>query len=121
MSGGIVETMQEPQWESVETYIDFLKRNSPNPELGRELMDPDIECTCCSQQAPHVAAALLRVEDKTDYSVDLAGPPGKQVWLCADCYVNGVRPKYLYYGNIRWNNQGKRIKERAEQYSGSPW
>jgi hypothetical protein len=121
MSGGIVETMRKPSYKSVDNYIDYLKRNSPNPQLGRELMDPDIRCTCCTQEAPHAAAALLRVEDKTEYSVQLAGKPGKQVWLCADCYTTGVRPKYLYYGDIRWNRQGRRIKQRTERLRGHPW
>jgi len=121
MSGAFVETVQKPSYDSVEEYLDHLKFNSPSTGTKRDLMDPDIQCTCCSQEAPHVAAALLKVEDKTEFTVELAGKPGKQVWICADCYVNGVRPKHIYYGEIRWNKQGRRIKQRAEKRRGHPW
>lgn len=121
MSGYIVETAQEPQYKSVEAYVEYLKRQSPNPDLKYDLMDPDIKCTCCGQEAPHVAAALLKVQDTTPYTVELAGEPGHQLWLCADCYTNGVRPKSIHYGEVRWNKQGRRIRQRAQKKRGHPW
>lgn len=121
MCGHFVETSIKPQYESVSDYLQHLKRNSPNSNLKRDLMDPDIECTCCGQEAPHVAAALLKVEDTTPYTNDLAGDPGQTLWLCADCYTSGVRPKEVYFGDIRWNKQGRRIKKRAQKHPQHPW
>jgi len=121
MSGAIVEVVQKPQYETVEQYIEYLKKESPNPQLKYGLMDPDIECVCCNQKAPHVAAASLKVEDKTPYKMNLAGSPGVQMWLCADCFNNGVRPKEIYFGDVRWNNMGRKIKNRAEGTGPHPW
>jgi len=121
MSGAIVEVVQKPQYETVEQYIEYLKKESPNTELKYDLMYPDIECVCCGQGAPHVAAASLKVEDKTPYKTILAGSPGVQMWLCADCFNNGVRPKKMYFGEVRWNNMGRKIKNRADGTGPHPW
>lgn len=119
--GHLVETKQHPQWNSVEEYIDYLKMQSPNKDLKRDLIDPDIECVCCTQQAPAEAAAMIKVEDHTPTSIDLDGQKGKQVWICADCYHFGVRPKYVKFNSVNWNQEGRKIKKRAEKRQGHPW
>jgi hypothetical protein len=126
--GYFVETVQHPQWDSVNDYKKYLKYNSPNTSLWKELYDPDIECTCCTQEAPSEAAALMKVEDQTSFTKKFGvkditpdGKIGETMWLCADCYNNGVRPKYVYFGDIKWNKQGRRIKRRAESKGGNPW
>lgn len=121
MCGNFVEVVTKPQYESVEQYVEYLKKESPNPQLKYELMDPDIECTCCGQEAPHVAAGSLKVEDTTPYGNKIAGNSGHQVWLCADCFVNGVRPKGVHFGDIRWNKMGRKVKKRAENSMTSVW
>jgi hypothetical protein len=121
MRGNFVQVVIEPQYETVGQYVEYLKRNSPNPGLKYDLMDPDIECVCCSQKAPHVAAAELKVEDQTPVNTELSGKPGKQLWLCADCFNNGVRPKYIYFGDVKWNKMGRKIKNRVEQNNSHPW
>jgi len=126
--GNFIKVVQEPSYKSVEEYKDYLKRNSPNPNLKYELMDADIKCTCCTQKAPHTAAAYLKILDETPYGDKFgvnAGIPssdhGETLWICADCFTNGVRPKYKYFGNIKWNNTGRRIKKRAEEKGRHPW
>lgn len=121
MSGNFVEVVTKPQYETVEEYIEYLKRNSPNPQLKYDLMDPDIECTCCGQEAPHVAAGSLKVEDNTPYVNSAVRDTGQQVWLCADCFNNGVRPKEVYFGEIKWNNMGRKVSKRAEESYTHPW
>jgi len=121
MTGAIVQTVSHPEWESVDEYRQYLKRQSPSVNIKRDLIDPDIECVCCSQPAPHVAAALVKVENRTPYTKQFNDPKGTQMWLCADCYNSGVRPKYIYFKDVRWNKQGRRIKKRAEKHPGHPW
>lgn len=121
MSGNVVEVVTRPQYETVEQYIDYLKRKSPNPELKYGLMDPDIKCTCCGQEAPHVAAGSLKVQDNTPFANSPLRNAGEQVWLCADCFNNGVRPKEVYFGDIRWNTMGHKVKKRAEERNANPW
>jgi len=128
MCGNFVETSKKPQWDSVEEYRQYLKRQAPNPQLGYELFEPDIQCTCCTQEAPMEAAAMLKVEDQTPFTqkcgvrdISPSGQQGEVVWLCANCYVNGVRPKHVYFGNIRWNKYGRTIKQKAEKRGRSPW
>lgn len=127
MTGNFVETVQKPQWESVEQYRKYLKRESPNPQLGYDLFEPDIECTCCGQEAPSEAAAMLKIEDETPYqsnlNIDGPAPGGKQgeiVWLCADCYIEGVRPRYIYFGDIHWNREGRNVKRKVQDRGNSP-
>lgn len=119
--GHFVEVMQRPQWNSVGEYKEHIKKNSPNPQLKKEIMSPDIECTCCGQGAPSEAAALIKCEDHTPVSIDLQGQKGEQIWLCADCFHYGVRPKYVKFGEINWNQEGRRVKQRAEQHGKHPW
>lgn len=127
--GHFVTIEQRPSYESVEEYKKYVKYQSPNSNLRKSLVsDQDIKCTCCTQKAPHVAAALLKVEDQTpvmqkftNLDAEPEGDQGAIVWLCANCFHEGVRPKYTYFGDIKWNKQGRRIKKRAEQTQGHPW
>ena len=126
--GTFVETSMEPNYESVQDYKDHLKIESPTYTDWTKLWDPDIECTCCGQEAPMEAAAMLKVEDQTPFTkkfgktqVSPTGKLGETVWICADCYYNGVRPKYVYFGNIHWNKMGRRVKKRAENKRDHPW
>lgn len=128
MTGNFVETVQHPQYKTVEQYRKHLRKQAPNPRLSKRLFDPDIECTCCGQEAPSEAAALLKVEDETPFTKKFSSvevkPTGKQgeiVWICADCHTNGVRPKYIYFGDIKWNKMGRRVIERAKKHPGHPW
>lgn len=121
MKGNIVEVAHRPNYESVKEYKDYTKTDAPNIQLGREIRDPDIECTCCTQKAPAEAAAMLKVQDNTPYGVQIQGEAGETVWICADCFHSGVRPKEVYFGDIKWNKQGRRIKQRAEKRTGHPW
>jgi len=128
MSGNFVETAKKPQWKSVEKYRKHLKRQAPNSGLTYKLFDPDIECTCCTQQAPAEAAAMLKVEDETPFTkkfgieeIQASGKQGEIVWICADCYTNGVRPRYIYFGDITWNKYGRQIKRKAKDRGRSPW
>lgn len=126
--GNFIEISQKPQWQSVEQYRKHLRKEAPNYKLSSMLFEPDIECTCCTQGAPSEAAALIKVEDQTPVNEKfkaLQGNPngnqGTTLWICADCFINGVRPKYTYFGDIRWNKQGKRIKRRADRHNQHPW
>lgn len=127
--GHFVEVKQRPKWKSVDNYKDHIKKEAPNIGLKHEFLgEEDIICTCCKQKAPHVAAALLKVEDQTpvrqkftNLKTEPGGDQGAVVWICADCFFSGVRPKYTYFGDIKWNKQGRRIKKRAEETQGSPW
>lgn len=121
MCGSFIEISQRPSWNSVQDYKDYLKKNSPGPEVKQELISPDIECTACGQKAPSEAAAFIKVPDHTPVSLELSGQKGQQLWICADCFNHGVRPKYVKYGEIHWNKEGRRIKKRAEERSGHPW
>lgn len=128
MCGNFVETAKEPQWKTVEEYRKYLKKQAPNPQLGHTLFEPDIQCTCCTQEAPAEAAAMLKVEDETPFTkkfglqdISPTGKQGEVVWICADCYTNGVRPKYIYFGDIKWNKYGRKIKNRAEDRGKDPW
>lgn len=126
--GNIVETAQKPQWKTVQNYRDYLKQQTPDALDWTEFFEPDIECQCCTQKAPSEAAAMLKVEDQTPVNekfnqpgVGTAGQQGEILWLCADCYNHGVRPKYIYFGEIKWNKDGRRVKHRTEQSQGHPW
>jgi hypothetical protein len=126
--GNFVETAQKPSWDSVEEYRDHLKHESPTELDWTKLWDPDIECTCCSQKAPSEAAAMLKVEDQTPFTkkfgiteVSPTGKQGETMWLCADCYKNGVRPKFVYFGEIKWNKMGRKVKKRSEESFSNPW
>jgi len=126
--GTFVEVAQEPGWDSVDEYRQHLKSESPIGFEWSDLFEPDIQCTCCSQKAPSEAAALLKVEDQTPFTkkfgitdVTPTGQQGEQVWICADCFHNGVRPKHVYFGNIRWNKMGRKVKNKAENSRGSVW
>lgn len=116
-----VQTVQEPVAESVEEYRQQMLSSAPNKQLANQVTDEEIQCTCCTQEAPGHVAAMLKVADQTPTTVDLQGQKGKTVWICADCYTHGVRPLYVKFGDITWNQEGKRIKQRAEKKSGHPW
>jgi heterodisulfide reductase subunit C len=126
--GTIVQVSMKPDWDSVQDYRDFVKHNAPMNKEWTEVYETDIECTCCTQKAPAEAAALLKVEDQTPFTkkfnfndVNSAGQQGEQVWICADCFHNGVRPKHVYFGDIKWNKMGRRVKDRAENQMGDVW
>lgn len=126
--GTIVEVSMKPSWKSVQNYRDHLKHKSPTGVDWTELWDPDIECTCCSQEAPAEAAALLKVEDQTPITkkfgtsgVGTAGQQGEVLWICADCFNNGVRPKHVYFGDIKWNKMGRKVKARSEKLNRRVW
>lgn len=126
--GNIVETAMKPSFDSVQEYKKYLKVNAPIGTDWVEVWDPDITCTCCGQEAPAEAAAMLKVEDETPVNEKFkhlqttpTGTQGRTVWICADCYNNGVRPKHVYFGNIKWNKMGRRVKKRAESGRGHPW
>lgn len=118
----------KPSWDSVQEYRDYVKHNCPTHKDWTEVWDVDIECTCCTQEAPAEAAALLKVEDQTPFTskfdlqgVNPAGEQGEQVWICADCFHNGVRPKHVYFGDIKWNKMGRKVKKRAEEQMTNVW
>jgi len=126
--GNIVEVAKDPEWDSVEEYRTYLKHNAPMYKDWTDVWQVDIECTCCSQEAPAEAAALLKVEDQTPFTkkfgmnnVSPSGDQGETLWLCADCFTEGVRPKHVYFGEIKWNNMGRTIKRRAEEREGDVW
>lgn len=119
--GNFIEIAQYPQWDSVSEYTKYLKRNSPNIQIERDIRDPDIKCTCCGQEAPSEAAALIKTEDKTPFSVRVNSMNIQTLWICSDCFNHGVRPKYVKFGDIKWNKEGRRIKSRAEDNRGHPW
>lgn len=126
--GHFVETAVKPQWNTVEEYETHIKKEVPITVDRSDMLRPDIECMCCGQGAPHVAAALVKVKDHTPITMRFPGmdgtPNGQQgseVWICANCYNFGVRPKYTKFGDVYWNNDGKRIKARAEKHDKPPW
>lgn len=119
--GHFVEVAQYPQWDSVDEYRQYLKAQSPSPQLKNQIIEPDVQCTCCNQKAPSEAAALIKCEDHTPTSINLDGQKGEQLWLCADCFNFGVRPKYVKFGDVNWNKEGRKIKKRAEQHGKVPW
>lgn len=121
MCGHFVETVIEPSVEHVDDYINEIKKTDPIVVDRSNFIEPDYQCVCCGQQGPHATGALLKFEDKTPTTRDLSGKKGRQMWLCADCYHYGVRPKYIQYGNIRWNNEGRYINEKANDVGTDPW
>jgi len=126
--GTFVEVSQKPNWKSVDEYRQFLKQESPTKFDWTRIWDPDIKCTCCGQEAPSEAAALLKVEDQTPFTkkfgltdVSPTGKQGETVWICADCFHHGVRPKHVYFGDIRWNKMGRKVKKKAEESWSNVW
>ena len=126
--GNFVKVSMKPNWKSVEQYRNHLKHQSPTGVDWTSLWDPDVECTCCSQEAPAEAAALLQVEDETPFTkkfglqdVSPTGDIGETLWICADCFHAGVRPKRVYFGDIKWNKMGRKVKRRAEEQMGDVW
>jgi hypothetical protein len=126
--GHIVEVKSRPNAESVAEYDKYLKYNAPQRAISDNLRQKEIECTCCTQQAPAEVAALIKVQDDTPtfqkFGMEGVGTAGKQgvtIWICADCFTNGVRPKYVYFGNIKWNKMGRKVKGRAEDKGKHPW
>lgn len=126
--GGFVETKREPIAESVEDYHKYLKYNAPNKDAEMFTRGEEIECTCCTQKAPSEAAALLAVEDQTPFTKKFEGVNfkhnrtlGETVWICADCYHHGVRPKYVYFGELKWDETGRKVKRRTEELGRPPW
>lgn len=121
MGKAIIEVAHKPEFKSVSDYDEQMKSDAPSPQLEVQTRERDIECQCCSQQAPVLAAALCKVEDTTPVTVSIDGKKGVQVWICADCYHYGVRPTEARFGNIHWNKEGLKIKQRAERRTGHPW
>lgn len=121
MSGYIVETSIEPSWKSVEDYRQHVKKNDPISVNRGDFLEADYHCTCCHQAGPHSTGALLKFQDMTPTTIDLQGDKGATMWLCADCYYHGVRPKFAKFGKIRWNAEGRRIRKRYEKHEQSPW
>lgn len=121
-NGYIAERVVEPNFKSVKEFDQHAKRQKLFTDPKEEVRQREIVCQCCGQQAPIGAAALYKVQDTTPYSKQFDGEPGKQVWMCADCYHTGVRPKHVHFGEVKWNKQGRRIKARAEKtVKDHPW
>lgn len=116
-----IEIQHEPSIESVQDYKDYVKKKSDTNAQFNNAYQQDIECTCCGQKAPAEAAAMIAIEDKTPTTNQLQQNQAESVWICADCYHYGVRPKYIKFGNIKWNDEGKRIKSRSESMLNHPW
>jgi len=128
MSGGFVEVKQKPVTKTVDEYDNYLKRNAPNKNAELFTRSKEIKCTCCTQKAPSEAAAMLKVEDQTPFTKKFGTETsphsrdlGETVWICADCFTNGVRPKYVYFGEMKWNKMGRKVQHRANQQRGHPW
>lgn len=119
--GQFIEIVKKPDWTSVEEYKKYLKNNAPNIQLGRDLQQSEVECTCCGQGAPSEVSALIKCEDHTPVTMDLAGQKGEQLWICADCFHYGVRPKFVKYGNIHWNAEGRRVQNRDNPADWEHW
>lgn len=126
--GNFIEISHRPEWQSVQNYRDHLKHQSPTHFDWTKLWDPDIECTCCTQQAPAEAAAMIKIEDQTPFTkkfglegVSPSGDQGETMWICADCFHNGVRPKYVYFGDIKWNKMGRKVRKRVNELNNNPW
>jgi hypothetical protein len=126
--GHFVEVKSEPNAKSVAEYDKYLKYEATQRAISDVLRQNEIECTCCTQQAPGEAAALIKVEDQTPVSqkfgiegIGSNGQQGETIWICADCFTNGVRPKYVYFGDVKWNKMGRKVKSRAEQKGRHPW
>jgi len=116
-----VEIASRPAQPSVEKYKEKMRSYAPNKRMQQEVVETDIKCPCCGQEAPYAAAAMLKVEDNTPVTNPLQQKEGEVVWLCADCFTYGVRPKYVSFGNIKWNAEGLKIQKRAEGKRGHPW
>lgn len=126
--GHFVEVKSRPNAESVSDYDKYLKYEATQRSISDALRQKEIECTCCTQQAPAEVAALIKVEDQTPITqkfgvqgVGQSGQQGETIWICADCFTNGVRPKYVYFGDIKWNKMGRKVKARAENKGRHPW
>jgi len=116
-----VETASKPVAKSVSDYRDKMLSEAPNRKLADEVLEKDVQCTCCNQQAPSQAAAMLKVMDQTPITNQFQQSKGEVVWICADCYTFGVRPLYVKFGDITWNQEGKKVMKRSEKRSGHPW
>lgn len=116
-----VEIASRPNSPSVEQHKEKMRSYAPNKRMQQEVVQPDIECTCCTQQAPAEAAALLKVEERTPITNPLQQKQGEIVWICADCFTFGVRPKYVEFGSVKWNKEGRKIKAKAEEKNKHPW
>lgn len=116
-----VEIASKPNYESVEQYRQRMLSEAPNKQMHNKVVQTDIECTCCSQEAPYNAAAMLKVEEKAPIRNTMGQKHGKIVWICADCFHYGVRPIYVELGSINWNREGNIIKNRAKNTRGHPW
>lgn len=116
-----VEIASRPNFKSVKEAKKFTRKQAPNKKLHNKAFQDDIECTCCTQNAPVQAAAMLKVEEHTPTTLEFQQSDGEVVWLCADCFTHGVRPKYVKFGDIKWNKEGKRIKSRIGDITGHPW
>jgi len=126
--GHFVEIASRPNAESVKDYDKHLKYEATQRAISDTLRQKEIKCTCCTQQAPAEVAALIKVEDQTPTfqkfgveGIGTAGQQGETLWICADCFTNGVRPKYVYFGDIKWNKMGRKVKSRAEKKGRHPW
>lgn len=116
-----VEIATRPSFESVKECKEFTRSQAPNKKLHDIAFQDDIECTCCGQSAPVQAAAMLKVEEHTPTTLEFQQSDGEVVWICANCFHHGVRPKYVKFGDIKWNKEGRRIKKRSETATGKVW
>ena len=116
-----VEIASRPNYPSVREAKEDTLKKAFNKKLHNKAFEDDIECTCCTQKAPVQAAAMLKVEERTPTTLDLQTTGGEVVWLCADCFTHGVRPKYVKFGDIAWNKEGRRIKGKVKDITGHPW
>jgi len=121
MGGHVVEVAHRPNFTSVSECKEYTRNQAPNKKLHNKAFQDDTECTCCGQTAPVQASAMLKVEELTPTTVDLQQKQGEVIWICADCFSHGVRPKYVKFGDIKWNKEGRKIKKRAERATGVLW
>lgn len=121
MSGHIVEKIHVPDYKSVEQYEEVMHDKAPSDQLEDKVTEKDVQCVCCDQKAPFMAAAMLKVEDNTPTTVEIQKKEGRNVWICADCFSYGVRPKFIRFGEVKWNKEGRRVQQRAKNSQTHPW
>lgn len=122
--GHFVAIDKRPEYRSAENCKEAMRKKAPTPGMEDLIDYDDATCRCCSRKVPLLATAYIRVEDKTPTSPHLGSMGQKQgtkIDLCADCFYYGVRPKFINFGTVEWNSEGKKIKQRANSATGTPW
>lgn len=119
--GSFIAIDKEPEYRTAEKCKEAMRKKAPTPGMENLIDYDDTECRCCGRLVPYLATAMIRVEDKTPTTVDISQSRGTKIDLCADCFYYGVRPKHVRFGKIEWNQEGSKIKKRANSATGTPW